>query len=109
MHPLDTLTLAVLPVAQRFNLQALADESRMQSLTIAAASLNPSNSPAMLITRHCGRLSSACRCLLVKDECIVVRSDSFVIENLNYLVGGQVESAASTRRARRFCGLGFSE
>lgn len=47
----NALNPAVLPVALKFSLQVLASESRMRSLTIAAASLNLSNSPALLITR----------------------------------------------------------
>ena len=45
----------------------------MDSLTIAAASPSPNlpNSPAMLITRLCGRSSYALAVLDVKDECIV--------------------------------------
>ncbi len=67
----------------------------MQSLTIAAASTNLPNSPAMLITRQGGRLSCALAVLDVKDECIVKRSAKIVNENssLSGLVGGQVESA----------------
>src|SRR5215213_4801517 len=54
----------------------------MRSLTIAAASINPSNSPVMLITRPCGDCAAHWPSLCIfKDGCIVLCSDSFEIEN----------------------------
>src|SRR6185295_15688907 len=49
----------LLPLARRFFLRSLAVGSTMRSLSIAAVSIDLSNSPAMLITRQGGRLSYA--------------------------------------------------
>src|ERR1041385_6857820 len=49
----------LLPVARNICLRSLAVGSTMRSLSIAAASIDLSNSPAMLITRQGGRLSYA--------------------------------------------------
>jgi hypothetical protein len=48
-----------LSLERRFSLPFLAVASRLRSLSIAAASNNLPNSPAMLITRQGGRLSYA--------------------------------------------------
>jgi hypothetical protein len=52
----------------KFSLRVLAVESRMIALTIAAASHQPTNSPAMLITRQSGRSSCALALLDAKDD-----------------------------------------
>lgn len=71
----------------------------MLSLTIGAASLNPST--RRFITRYCRRLSSALPLLI-----IVVCSDGFEIENRLAVpwAGGQGESAGAGS-VRCFCGL----
>ena len=58
VHPFD-LDPDLLPSAQNFSLRSLAVGSRMRSLSIAAASTNLPNSPAMLITRRGVGLSYA--------------------------------------------------
>ena len=64
----------LLPIARKYRLRSLAVGSRMRSLSIAAASIDLPNSPAVLITGLGGRLSYALAVLDVKDECIVKRS-----------------------------------
>ena len=80
----------------------------MHSLTIAAASTNLPNSPAMLITRQGGRSSYALAVLDVKDESIVKRSAKIVNENLSLggLEGGQVSPQKYAAHQGCFCGLG---
>ena len=81
-------------VAQSFYLYLLTDESRMHSLSIAAARTNLPSSPAMLITRprRVHRRHSA----------------QFVNRQLSLgsLEGGQVESAEVCGAPGCFCGLG---
>ena len=74
----------------------------MLSLSIAAASFHLPDSPAMLITLLCGRLSYALAVLNVKDECIVKRSAKIVNRkpSLSGLEGGQVESAEARGASR---------
>jgi hypothetical protein len=49
----------LLPLARNISLRSLAVGSTLRSLSIAAASVNLPNSPAMLITRQGGRWSYA--------------------------------------------------
>ena len=52
-----------------FRLRKLPDGSSMRSLSMSAASLVLTCSPALLITRYCGSLSCAfCRSRIFKDE-----------------------------------------